>query len=322
MDNINQFGIDELLESNMTIKDLIVPNILRRRGTTINFEFNRLFFEKYKERCLRVSVLYCLALFGASKKSKMYILNYDLSLKRLICFDLDKLLICCFFNVPIKGKIFNISNENIPCNELEPMFMDDILPGRLYNGEKRCGVFKDHEYEDYYEHGRKTKNMTRYMDGIKEVNSHYSTYHTTISQTKADVTDCYQVDYDEDDDPAEYEKYGFHPCMGCDDPQIENEKTKQLNINRQIFDFDKFFLNIEQDNNNEHKYVATINQIYTDSFTHASYISAVRETRNIITETNIENINYVRDVIIEIKENPDNPNTIIVSTKYYGISVF
>jgi hypothetical protein len=321
--------------------DKIIPKVSMRKGSDTYFTFNKEFFEKHQDRCLKVATIYCLALFGSAKDTNIYVLNYDTKTGIYMGFNLDKLLISCFFDVPIKGKIFQTSKKE-DLGSLENQYAKTVLkmaPAKLSETNYLQNVYMKGEIADesesddevdYWEKNKKVNKKVKestklkiknpidekkYVSKIKDIDIKHPTYKCTLEEMTADITDCFEV---EDMDPDE-ECEDAHACFGCDGRKVNNKEINKLTVNNQIFDFDKFFINIEKRTNGG--FLVTINQAYNEPFKHASYVNAVRQTQNKVIDKKMTQIDYVKDVVLEIKETVDK-NKIIVKAKYYGISVF
>ena len=102
---------EELNYRNMCINKgtLFIPKIKKMDGVDTIFKYRRAFFNKYKDRCLRVVAVYAVILFGANYGNKYHIVEYNPHKKTGTCVNINKMLISAFYNLPCDTSFFHLT---------------------------------------------------------------------------------------------------------------------------------------------------------------------------------------------------------------------
>jgi hypothetical protein len=112
----NKFYKDEIVKQK-NVKDYclekvnssIVPILMNRIGKICEFEYEKGFFEKNEEACLRTIAMYAISLFGNNSHS--IVVEYDPERKIAKKCSLEWILTCAFYELPCNGSFFHLNTS-------------------------------------------------------------------------------------------------------------------------------------------------------------------------------------------------------------------
>lgn len=288
---------------NDDICEKILPTLLSRKGTTLVFNTvtDSNFVKKHLDRYLRTIVMMTLYNVTCEGTEPIYVSNYDPDTDTVISYPVQPLMMAAFYGIQIKGILYinrldeNIISENYE-NSNNELFVREIDYEKLFN----IPYDSDEEYSDGDEDFIKEINNKT----VKDKKNNKKSKHRNIESDKSDKSDkSDESDENEDEDEDENsEKYkeeirklsqypsskytvnlgcritkkctdttteGAHHCFGCDSKFIGYERHDNYPMHQQMFDFDKFIINIEENSDGTYTIVFDDNQ--HQSYKHASY---------------------------------------------------
>lgn len=296
---------------NLDVMTKILPNLKTREGTNLTFEVSKIndeYFRKNILNYLQMIVMATLYHVTSDSNIKTYVSIFDHDTDLVVKYPIDQLLMASFYGIKINGIVFiSTLSELILKNGYEEPIKDPEVCKKIFSKiddySDVFGIPIDIDENDYS--GKKKKNPKKLEKKIGEI-PYYPCCRTNIQMTGEIKLKCTDLTLED-----------AHNCFGDCESESCGEDENEHNIHSQMFDFNKFMINIKKDS--DESYTITFDQNQVPSYKHASYTSMGRtEVITSVKET-LMTPTWVTSMKIKISQKNDRH---VFKVKHLGVDWF